>query len=122
MADDNTALKADECTIHAPIESIFRAFVDAATLREWLDLDLDLILELGGKYVLSRGDEVLFQGTIEVLAWPEALSVKGGEGHFDLTLVPDFGGTSVRLSSKGIEVMRDALAKLEKHMVRAGRR
>ena len=122
MTDDKPALKSQECVIHAPIEAIYRAFVEAAMLREWLGLDLDLVLELGGKYVLEREGVPLLDGSIGVLAWPEALAVSAGEQSFELKLVADFGATTAHVSSRGMACFDGALERLEAYMTRAGRR
>ena len=121
MAHETDTPEAQRCFIHAPIEEIFKAFIEPMELRAWLGLELDLVLELGGKYALS-GEEGGVMGTIEVVAWPEALSVTWATGRFDLSLTPDFGGTEVSLSLEGAPHLAHALKRLEAHMTRGGRR
>ena len=121
MAHETDAPEAQRCFIHAPIEEIFKAFVEPLELRAWLGLELDLVLELGGKYALSN-QTTRIAGTIEVIARPEALSVTWDGGRFGLNLSPDFGGTDVELTLQGAPHLEHAITRLEAHMTRGGRR
>ena len=122
MADKSSAQALESCFIHAPIEAIYKAFVEPLTLKEWLGLELDLVLELGGIYHLKASTGQVLEGVIDVIAWPEALSVTFDSGGFELRLEADFGGTTVSFESSGLEPFSDALQKLEAHLTRAGRR
>ena len=122
MAEEPSTPEPEKRFIHAPIEDIYRAFVEPVTLREWLKVDLDLVLELDGKYCVTDKSDLELNGTIVIVAWPEALSVTWGSGRFDLTLEADFGGTFVTLTAPPGSCFDGALATLESYMARGGRR
>ena len=122
MAKKKLAAEPEKRFIHAPIEAIYRAFVEPALLREWLQADLDLVLALEGKYCVTDKSGQELNGTIAIVAWPEALSVTWDSGRFDLTLEADFGGTSATLSAPPGTCFEGALETLEAHLARAGRR
>jgi hypothetical protein len=122
VAEAKSAAEPEKRFIHAPIEAIYRAFVEPTTLHEWLKVDLDLVLELDGKYCVTDKSGLELQGTIVIVAWPEALSVAWGSGRFDLTLKADFGGTSVTLATTSGSRFDGALEALESYLARPGRR
>ena len=122
LAEATAAQEPEKRFIHAPIEDIYRAFVEPASLRQWLNVDLALVLELDGKYCVTDKSGLELNGTIVIVAWPEALSVSWDSGRFDLTLEADFGGTSAALTASTDCCFDGALAALESYLVRAGRR
>jgi uncharacterized protein YndB with AHSA1/START domain len=122
LAKKASATEPEKRFIHAPIEDIYRAFIEPITLREWLNVDLDLVLELDGKYCVTDKNDLELNGTIVIVAWPEALSVAWDTGRFDLTLEADFGGTSAALTAPPGSCFDGALEALESYMTRAGRR
>ncbi len=108
--------------IHAPIEAVYRAFLEPPTLREWLGVDLVLVPELNGKYCVTAPGDDSVEGTIVIIAWPEVLAITWDGGSLELTLTPDFGGTQADLNSEGSMMWSGALAKLDAYLQRPGRR
>ena len=64
----------------------FKAFVEPTIFREWLGDELDLVLELNGKYCVTAKNAEPANGTIEIIAWPEQLVVTWPNARFDLHL------------------------------------
>ena len=122
MARKKTPGESEKLFIHAPIEAVFRSFVEPLALGNWLDAELDLVPELNGKYCVTASDGTVLAGTITIIAWPEALTVVWDGGQLELRLQADFGGTAAELTCEGDSVMDGALTKLEAYLQRSGRR
>ena len=122
MARKSSKPESETRFIHAPIEAVFRAFIEPLTIKAWLGAELDLVCELHGKYLLTAEGQPELAGTIEVLAWPEALAVGWEGGRFALSLEAEFGGTKARFESEGADLTAGALATLEAYLQRPGRR
>ena len=122
MTSKKPAEKTAKRIIHAPIEAVFKAFVEPPTLREWLGAELDLVLELNGKYCVTAPDTEPGKGTIEIIAWPEQLAITWADARFDLNLSAQFGGTEAVLTTTNAPLWDDALARLNAYLQRPGRR
>ena len=122
MARKTSAPIEEKRTVHAPIEAVFRAFLEPSVFKAWMGAELDLVPHLEGKYCVTGGDGGLRDGTIEIIAWPEELAVGWGDGRFELRLTPEFGGTVATLTTEGAPIWEGALARLDAYLQRPGRR
>ena len=122
MTRKKSAAESETLNVHAPIEAVFKAFLDPLVLREWLGVELDLVPVLNGKYCVTGPDGERCDGAIEIIAWPEALSITWDDGRFDLSLAAGFGSTDVTLTTEGAPLWSGALARLGAYLQRPGRR
>ena len=84
MTRKKSAPESEKRTIHAPIEAVFKAFLEPLVLRDWLGVELDLVPALNGRYCVTGPDGERCDGAIEIIAWPEELAVTWDGGRFDL--------------------------------------
>lgn len=122
MAPKTPTPNEEKRTVHAPIEAVFRAFLEPPLFRAWTGAELDLVSELNGKYCVTAPGAESIAGVIEIIAWPEELAVGWDGGRFDLKLTPEFGGTVATLVTEDAPMWEDALARLDAYLQRPGRR
>ena len=122
MARKTPTPNEEKRIVRAPIEAVFRAFLEPSLFQAWMGAELDLVPELNGKYCVTARDGGQMAGTIEIIAWPEELAVGWSGGRFDLRLSADFGGTVATLNTEDAPMWDGALARLDAHLRRPGRR
>lgn len=112
MSTDTSAAYETEIVIAAPPEQVFPYLVDAAKVRTWMGVDVDLPsvagsplrIDMNGRDVIV-GEIVVVEAPARVVwtfGWAGSDVVPPGSSQVEFTLQPDARGTLVRLRHSGL--------------------